>query len=113
MALKRAVEINHGRGLSGAPLFGHTLNAGGSSWNYYSLYVADTGPHGAAGDPMNGWTVRNNTFELPAFLSSSSGSNGTRWVGNVGGFDCRPGITYRYNVGTACSSPSDSMPTSD
>ena len=25
MALKRAVEINHGRGLPGTPLFGHTL----------------------------------------------------------------------------------------
>src|SRR5579864_7234465 len=27
MALNRAVEINHGRGLSGTPLVGHTLSA--------------------------------------------------------------------------------------
>ena len=29
MALKRAVEISHGRGLSGMPVFGHVIQSGG------------------------------------------------------------------------------------
>ena len=74
-----------------------------SGWHYYSLYVADTGPNGAGGDPMSGWMVRSNTFESPAFISPSGGSNGTRWVGNLGSWDCRAGVTYRFNVGPTCS----------
>ena len=61
--------------------------------------------------------VRNNTFESPAFIAPDRGSNGTRWVGNLGAWDCKSGITYRYNVGTGCStldkavSPSSSTAT--
>jgi hypothetical protein len=85
-------------------VFSHPEMENNSGWMYYSLYVADTGPNGTGGDPMNGWVVRNNTFESPAFISSSGGSNGTRWVGNLGSWDCKSGITYRSNVGKACSS---------
>jgi chitodextrinase len=85
-------------------VFAHPERESNGGWHYYSLYVADTGPNGTGGDPMNGWVVRNNTFESPAFLSSSGGTNGTRWVNNLGSWDCKSGITYRGNVGRACSS---------
>jgi hypothetical protein len=85
-------------------VFAHSEMSNNGGWHYFSLYVADTGPNGTGGDPMNRWVVRNNTFEISAFLSSSGGSNGTRWVGNVGSWDCKSGITYRYNVGRSCSS---------
>ena len=57
-----------------------TASAG---WHYYGLYIAYIGPNGAA-DPMSNWTVRNNTFESPAFIAPDRGSDGTRWVGNLG-----------------------------
>jgi hypothetical protein len=85
-------------------VFGHPEMEDNRGWHYFSLYVADTGPNGTGGDPMNGWTVRNNTFESSAFISSSGGTNGTRWVNNLGSWDCKGGITYRGNVGKACSS---------
>ena len=84
-------------------VFSHPEMENNGGWHYYSLYVGDTGPNGAGGDPLNGWVVRNNTFESPAFISSSGGSNGTRWVNNLGSWDCMSGITYRGNVGKACS----------
>ena len=83
-------------------VFGHTEMSNNSGWHYYSVYVGDTGPHGANGDPLNHWVVRNNTFELPMSISSSGGSNGTRFVGNVGSWDCKSGVTYRMNVGDTC-----------
>jgi hypothetical protein len=84
-------------------VFAHPEMENNAGWMYYSLYVGDTGPNGAGGDPLNGWTVRNNTFESPAFISSSGGSNGTRWVGNLGSWDCKSGVAYAFNVGTKCS----------
>jgi hypothetical protein len=84
-------------------VFGHPEMEDNGGWHYYSLYVGDTGPNGANGDPLNGWVVRNNTFESPAYISSSGGSNGTRWVNNLGSWDCKGGVTYRGNVGKACS----------
>jgi hypothetical protein len=85
-------------------VFGHTEMENNGGWHYYTVYVGDTGPHGAGGDPLNGWLVRNNTFELPMFISSSGGSNGTRFVNNLGSWDCMSGITYTGNVGKRCSS---------
>jgi hypothetical protein len=85
-------------------VFAHPEMEDNGGWHYFSLYVADTGPNGTGGDSMNGWVVRNNTFESPAFISSSGGSNGTRWVNNLGSWDCKGGITYRGNVGKACTS---------
>jgi hypothetical protein len=90
-------------------VFSHPERENNGGWHYYSLYVADTGPNGSGGDPMNGWVVRNNTFESPAFISSSGGSNGTRWVGNVGSWDCKSGIIYRYNVGDTCGGSGKSV----
>jgi hypothetical protein len=98
-------------------VFAHPEMADNGGWHYYSLYVADTGPNGAGGDPMNGWTVRHNTFESPAFISSSGGTNGTRWVGNLGSWTCKGGVLYRANVGDTCGgsgralSPSSSSAT--
>ena len=69
-------------------------------WHHYSLYIART----ADGDgSLTDWTVRNNTFETPAAVSQSS-SSGSRWVGNLGSWDCVPGVAYRHNVGKRCSS---------
>ena len=52
---------------------------------------------------MSGWVVRNNTFENDVFIAPNSGTNGTRWVGNIGSWSCKSGITFRYNVGDKCS----------
>ena len=81
-------------------VFSHSEGSNNSGWNYYSLYIAWIGPSSAS--PMNGWLVRNNTFEQSAFVAPDSGSNGTRWVNNVGDWDCRPGIAYSHNVGQKC-----------
>jgi len=85
-------------------VFGHTEMENNGGWHYYSVYVGDTGPNGEAGDPLNGWLVRNNTFELPMFISSSGGSNATRFVNNLGSWDCKGGVIYRNNVGSRCGS---------
>jgi hypothetical protein len=84
-------------------VFGHTEMENNGGWHYYTVYVGDTGPHGTGGDPLNHWLVRNNTFELPMFISSSGGSNGTRFVNNLGSWDCMSGVTYSNNVGSRCS----------
>ena len=83
-------------------VFGHPEMENNGGWHYYSLYIAWIGPNGAA-DPMSGWTVRNNSFESPAFIAPDRGSNGTRWVNNLGSWDCKGGIAFRGNVGKACS----------
>jgi hypothetical protein len=99
-------------------VFSHSERTDNSGWHYYSLYVGMTGPNGDGGDPMNGWVVRNNTFEIPASITSYGGTNGTRWVGNVGSWDCKSGVAYSHNVGTKCGtsdiqvSPSSSTSTS-
>ncbi len=80
-------------------VFGHSTKPEPGSWHYYSLYVANTANGGGT---IDGWTVRNNTFEIPANLEHS-GSGGTRWVGNLGSWNCAAGITFRHNVGQRCS----------
>ncbi len=82
-------------------VFGHSERASNSGWHYFGLYIAWIGPNGAA-DPMSNWVVRNNTFEQEAFIAPNSGTSGTRWVGNIGSWDCKPGIAFAYNVGERC-----------
>lgn len=81
-------------------VFGHPERTDNRGWHYYSLYVADNGPGGRR--VLDGWVVRNNTFESPAELPDS-GSGGARWVGNVGSWDCVDGVEYRRNVGKRCN----------
>jgi hypothetical protein len=83
-------------------VFAHPERTNNRGWHYYSMYVGDTGPNGSGGDPMRGWIVRNNTFESPARISSSGGSAGTVWSGNLGSWDCKNGIAFSANVGKAC-----------
>jgi hypothetical protein len=82
-------------------VFAHPEMAGNAGWHYYGLYINFIGQN-ANSDPMSNWVIRNNTFENTAYVTPERGTNGTRWVGNVGAWNCRPGITYRYNVGTSC-----------
>jgi hypothetical protein len=84
-------------------VFAHSERTNNTGWHYYSLYVASLGPNGPS-DPMNGWVVRNNTFELGVAMDPYSATNGSRWVGNVGQWDCKSGMTFRYNVGKTCAS---------
>jgi hypothetical protein len=78
-------------------VFGHVLNEDGS-WNHYPLYIGQTG-----NDVLDGWTVRHNTFEQNASLGTShSRAVNSRWVGNIGGWDCIAGMAYSHNVGTRC-----------
>ena len=44
--------------------FGHTYKDDGT-WHYYSLYVGNTA---ADGGTLSGWKVRNNTFEIDAYV---------------------------------------------
>ena len=82
-------------------VFAHsTMEQSDPSWHYYSLSVGNTAHGGGA---LKDWTVRNNTFEIPAAVSRES-SSGSRWVGNLGSWDCVAGVEYRHNVGTRCSS---------
>jgi hypothetical protein len=82
-------------------VFGHTLNSDGS-WNYYTLYIGQTGSR-----TLDGWVVRHNTFEQGASLGTSHDrAVGSRWVGNVGGWDCVAGMAYAHNVGQGCG-PTD------
>jgi len=83
-------------------VFAHPDRENRSGWHYYSLYIAWIGPNGAS-DPMSGWVVRNNTFEIQALIAPDRGSNDTRWVNNIGAWDCKPGIVFRYNVGGNCA----------
>jgi hypothetical protein len=79
-------------------VFEHSTMETPGSWHYYSLYVAQTGPGGGA---LTNWVVRNNTFEIDAMISRTV-SSGSRWVGNLGGWSCVAGVTYRHNVGSRC-----------
>jgi hypothetical protein len=83
-------------------VFEHAEMEFNGGWHYYSLYINPIGPNGAA-DPISGWVVRNNTFEQSATMAPEQGSNGTRWVNNLGDWDCVPGIAYSHNVGKKCS----------
>ena len=81
-------------------VFEHSMKDDPGAWHYYSLYVGNTGPDGGA---MTNWVVRNNTFEIDAHVTRTA-SSGSRWVGNLGGWSCVAGVTYRYNVGAVCGS---------
>ena len=67
-------------------VFAHTYKDDGS-WHYYSLYVANTANNGGT---LDGWTVRNNTFEIPA-ASEHGATGGTRWVEQPRRLDLRVG----------------------
>jgi hypothetical protein len=80
-------------------VFGHSNDVGGAStWHYYSVAVAATGPDGGT---LRGWTVRHNTFEIPANIERDS-APGTQWIGNLGDWNCVSGATYARNVGQSC-----------
>jgi hypothetical protein len=82
-------------------VFGHTLNQDGT-WNHYALYVGQTGS-----STLDGWIIRHNTFEQGASLATSHDrAVRSRWVGNVGGWDCVAGMRYSHNVGQRCG-PTD------
>ncbi len=82
-------------------VFEHVLNSGGS-WNYYPLYIGQTG-----NATLDGWVVRYNTFEQNASVTTSHNQAvNSRWVGNLGGWDCIPGMVYSHNVGRTCG-PTD------
>jgi hypothetical protein len=83
-------------------VFAHSTMIDPDSWHYYGLTVGNLGPGGGS---LTNWVVRNNTFETPAALEHSS-SSGSRWVGNLGTWNCVPGVTYRFNVGKRCA-PTD------
>ena len=80
-------------------VFGHTYKDDGT-WHYYSLYVANTANGGGT---VDGWTVRNNTFEIPANVEHAA-TGGSRWVGNLGSWNCVSGMRYSRNVGHRCAS---------
>ena len=83
-------------------VFSHPEDDAGTSWHYYGLYIGWIGP-AEGGSPMSGWLVRNNTFENDVAIAPDRGTNGTRWVNNIGKWDCKPGIAYSHNVGKRCS----------
>src|SRR6185503_2107425 len=84
-------------------VFAHSEMDNGIGWHYYSLYIGNLGPSGSD-SPMDGWVVRNNTFEINAIFEHDVVSS--RWVGNLGAWDCRPGMIYSHNVGETCG-PTD------
>jgi hypothetical protein len=79
-------------------VFAHPERISNTGWHYYGLYVGMTANGGGTFD---NWVVRNNTFEGDARVEKSSGT-GSRWVGNLGSWDCISGVTYRNNVGKKC-----------
>jgi hypothetical protein len=82
-------------------IFGHVLNDDGS-WNYYAVYIGQTG-----NDVLDGWVFRNYTFEQNVSVTTShSRAVNSRWVGNLGGWDCVSGMQYSHNVGEKCG-PTD------
>jgi hypothetical protein len=87
-------------------VFEHSLNLGGD-WHAYGLYVAATGPP-PSGGTLDGWTVRNNTFETDAYVERPSAS-GSRWVGNLGTWNCVTGVSYSHNVGKKCAGTDTSV----
>ena len=79
-------------------VFGHTYKDDGT-WHYYSLYVANTANGGGT---LDGWMVRNNTFEIAANIEHAA-TGGSRWVGNLGDWNCVAGMRYSHNVGKKCA----------
>jgi hypothetical protein len=81
-------------------IFEHSTRPNPAEWHYYSLYVGLTGD---GGGPLTNWVVRYNTFEIPAQVDGDRPSvSGSRWVGNLGSWNCVSGVTYSYNVGKRC-----------
>jgi len=83
-------------------VFAHSTMVGADTWHYYSLVMGQVGP--SPDDPLDGWVVRNNTFEIG--VATDRTAVRSRWVGNIGGWDCLPGMTFSHNVGEACG-PTD------
>jgi len=83
-------------------IFEHSTKAPNpNDWHYYSLYIGWTGD---GGGPLSNWVVRNNSFEISAFVDPDhSAATGSRWVGNLGSWDCHAGMAYAGNVGRKCS----------
>jgi hypothetical protein len=88
-------------------VFGHSTN--GSAWHYYGFVLGGTGPNSGApacaqgeksASYMVGWVVRYNTFENTALFEGCAVQS--RWVGNLGVWDCVQGMSYSRNVGKAC-----------
>jgi hypothetical protein len=89
-------------------VFAHPERISNTGWHYYGLYVGMTA---SAGGTFDDWVVRNNTFEGDARIDKSSGT-GSRWVGNLGSWDCVSGVTYKRNVGRKCG-PTDQLVSPD
>ena len=84
-------------------VFAHPERENNSGWHYYSLYIGWIGPRGDS-DPLANWVVRNNSFESSSSVGTDNRvATNSRWVGNLGSWDCVSGMTYRFNVGHACS----------
>jgi hypothetical protein len=83
-------------------VFEHVLNDNMDSWNYYPLYIGRTGS-----TTLDGWIVRNNTFEQNAMIGAThDNAVNSIWANNIGGWNCLAGMTFRNNVGQKCD-PSD------
>jgi hypothetical protein len=89
-------------------VFEHSTKAPNpNDWHYYSVYIGWTGD---GGGPISNWVVRNNTFEIAAtFDDAHRNATGSRWVNNLGSWDCLSGMTYRGNVGRKCSAADKSV----
>jgi hypothetical protein len=79
-------------------VFAHSEREANGGWHYYGLLVGNTGYESSR---LDGWVVRNNTFENAVGYELDGASN-TRWVNNIGGWTCTAGITYSHNVGSKC-----------
>ena len=83
-------------------VFGHSRMPERGSWHYYGLVFGGTLAYDGA--PLRNFKVRYNTFETSVALSGFKAVGDSEWVGNVGGgWDCIPGMQFRYNVGEKCS----------
>ena len=98
-------------------VFAHSEDDNNTSWHYYGLYIASIGPErrGRPDERLGG--AQQHLRERASRSRRTAARNGTRWVGNIGSWDCTPGVTFRYNVGDKCSatdkavSPSSSSST--
>jgi hypothetical protein len=77
-------------------VFGHTTMDTPGDWHYYSMVIGNTGS-----ETLRDWVIRYNTFEITVAAEYSS-STDSRWVGNLGNWDCVPGFHYSHNVGKKC-----------
>lgn len=90
-------------------VFEHSTMEGLRSWHHYGLLFG--GQLAFDGAPLHNLKVRYNTFEQAVSLISSFRATGaSEWVGNLGGgWDCIPGMRFRFNVGTKCSATDRSV----